>query len=138
MKSITTPIRIPNDKFYSYLYYNDYHYFCTVLNNKGMKDYFYLNPSKMLELSRKLSGSETKMLYGIMYCLAVTGDEKFTNDADNRRRIAEIGFDRTRERFGFLLSSLVRKEVLRRESQGVYSLPEGLFIDANKIEEKCP
>ena len=100
-----------------------------------MEDYFYLNPSKMVELSRKLSGSEIKMLYGIMYCLSVTGNKKFINNAENRSRVAGIGFNRTRERIGILLSSLVKKKVLKREEHGVYSLLEGLFINANRKEQ---
>lgn len=103
-----------------------------------MKNYFYLNPSKMVEIAKDLSGSEIKMLYGIIYCLSVNGSEWFVNNTENRDRIAEVGFDKTRERLGNILSSLVKKGVLKRETQGVYTLPEGLFIDADKVEVKLP
>lgn len=93
-----------------------------------MKDYFYLNPSKMAELSRVLVGSEIKMLLGIIYCLSYTGDKWFINNAKNRAVIAQIGFDKTPERISALLGSMVKKCVIKRTINGVYSLPEDLFI----------
>lgn len=93
-----------------------------------MKDYFYLNPSKMVEIAMKLDGAEIKLLYGIMYCLSASGDQWFINNADNRKLIAEIGFDKTPERISALLGSLTKKGILKREANSVYSLPEGLFI----------
>jgi hypothetical protein len=93
-----------------------------------MKDYFYLNPSKMIELSKILGNSEIKMMLGIMYCLSITGEEWFVNNAENRSRIASIGFNKTPERISTQLGSMTKKGVLKREANGVYSIPEGLFI----------
>ena len=85
----------------------------------------------MVEIAKELQGSEIKMLYGIMYCLSSTGDQWFINNADNRKLISEIGFEKTPERISALLGSLAKKGVLKRETNGVYSLPEGLFINPN-------
>jgi hypothetical protein len=93
-----------------------------------MKDYFYLNPSKMVELSKILGNSEIKMMLGIMYCLSTTGEKWFVNNVENRSRMASIGFDKTPERISTLLGSITKKGVLKREANGVYSLPENLFI----------
>lgn len=98
-----------------------------------MKDYFYLNPSKMIEVSRELNGSEIKMLYAIMYCLSSGRNQWFVNNASNRKLMAEIGFDKTPERISSLLGSLAKKGILKREASGVYSLLKGLFINPNKI-----
>lgn len=93
-----------------------------------MKDYFYLNTSKITEFSKILEGSEIKMLLGIIYCLNYTGDKWFINNSENRAVIAQIGFDKTPERISTLLGSMVKKRVIKRETNGVYSLPEDLFI----------
>ena len=100
-----------------------------------MKDYFYLNPSKMVELLKALQGAEIKMLWGTMYCLCTSGDQWFINNADNRKLIAEMGFDKTPERISALLGNLVKKGVLKREANGVYSLVEGLFINPNETDK---
>lgn len=93
-----------------------------------MKNYFYLNPSKMMEVSMKLDGAEIKMLYAIMYCLNSTGRKWFVNNVNNRKLMAEIKFSKTPERVSGLLGSMTKKGVLKRETNGVYSLPEDLFI----------
>ena len=93
-----------------------------------MKDYFYLNSSKMIEVCMKLDGAEIKMLYAMMYCLSNTGDQWFINNEDNRKLMAEMDFARTPERICSLLSSMTKKGVLKKEIKGVYSLPENLMI----------
>lgn len=93
-----------------------------------MKDYFYLNPSKMVELSKQLVGSEIKLLLGMMYCTSGSDNKWFVNNAENRAKIAQLGFDKTPERISILLGSMVKKGVLKREINGVYSFPEDLFI----------
>lgn len=98
-----------------------------------MKDYFYLNPSKTVELLKDLQGAEIKMLLGIIYCLSVSGDQWFINNTNNRKSIAEMGFNKTPERISAILGNLVKKGILRREANGVYSLIEGLFINPNNI-----
>ena len=100
-----------------------------------MKDYFYVNPSKMIELCKTLSGSEIKMVYAIMYCLAGTGERLFANSEKNRSTMAKIGFSKTPERISTLLSSLVKKGVINREAYGLFSLPEDLFINPNISSE---
>lgn len=63
-----------------------------------------------------------------MYCLSCTGDKWFVNNAENRAIIAQIGFDKTPERISALLGSMVKKGVIKRVINGMYSLPEDLFI----------
>ena len=93
-----------------------------------MHDYCYLNTAKMVELSEKLEGSEIKMLFAIICCLNESDDDWFINNADNRDRMAKAGFNKTPERISTVLGSMVKKGVLKREINGVYSIPEGLFI----------
>lgn len=98
-----------------------------------MKDYFYLNPSKMVEFNKVMDGSDIKMLLGIMYCLSETGNEWFVNNAKSREMLKEIGFDKAPERISNILGSLTKKGIITRISNGVYSLPEDLFINADKV-----
>ena len=93
-----------------------------------MRDYCYLNTTKMVELSEKLEGSEIKMLFAIIYCLNDSDSGWFVNNAENRAKIAQAGFSKTPERISAILGAMVKKEVLKREANGVYSLPEELFI----------
>jgi len=92
------------------------------------QDYCYLNIEKMVELSSKLEGSEIKMLFAIIYCINNSDSSLFLNNAESRAKIAEMGFSKTPERFSAILGSLVKKEVIRREINGVYSISEDLFI----------
>lgn len=98
-----------------------------------MKDYFYLNPSKMIELIKQLTGSELKMLYGIMYCLVDSGEKWFVNNKENRAKLASLEFNKSPEWISIILSKLVKKGIIKREAQGVFSLKEGLFINPNNI-----
>lgn len=93
-----------------------------------MEDYFYLNPSKMMEISKKLGGSEIKMLYAMFYCMACDDRSVFINNAENRKRMAEeLDFSKTPERISSILSSLTKKGVIKREMNGVYTVPGDLF-----------
>ena len=92
------------------------------------QDYCYLNIDKMVELSNKLEGSEIKMLFAIIHCLNNSESGLFINNAENRNRIAELGFPKTPERFSTILGSLTKKGVLKRELNGVYSISEDLYI----------
>lgn len=92
------------------------------------QDYCYLNIDRMIELSSKLEGSEIKMLFAIIHCLNNSESNLFINNAENRDRIAELGFSKTPERFSTILGSLNKKGVLKRELNGVYSIPEDLYI----------
>lgn len=93
-----------------------------------MHDYCYLNTSKMVELSEKLEGSEIKMLFAIIYCLNDSDSDWFVNNIENRRKLAQAGFDKTPVRISTIIGSMVKKGVLKREANGVYSVPEDLFI----------
>jgi len=103
-----------------------------------MKDYFYLNPSRMVEVTRKLGNGELKMLWAVIYCLATTGEPVFINNARNREIMAEGGFARTPERTSALLSFLVKKGILKREANAVFSVPKGLFMTADEYEQTKP
>ena len=92
------------------------------------QDYCYLNIEKMVELSSKLEGSEIKMVFAIIHCLNNSESDLFINNVETRNRIAELGFSKTPERFSAILGSLVKKGVIRREINGVYSISEDLFI----------
>ena len=92
------------------------------------QDYCYLNIDKMVELSNKLEGSEIKMLFAIIHCLNNSESDLFINNAENRNRIAELGFSKTPERFSTILGSLTRKGVIKRKLNGVYSISEDLYI----------
>ena len=91
-------------------------------------DYCYLNINKMVELSNKLEGSEIKMVFAIIHCLNNSESDLFINNAENRNEIAELGFSMTPERFSTILGSLAKKGVIKRELNGVYSIPEDLYI----------
>jgi hypothetical protein len=93
-----------------------------------MHDYCYLNASKMLELSKIMDGSEIKMLFAILYCFNNTDSEWFINNSENRRLIAELGFNKTPARFSAILGSMVKKGILKREANSVYSIPRELYI----------
>ena len=99
-----------------------------------MKDYFYLNPSKMAELTRRLQGAEIKMLYAMMYCTSSNNSTLFINNAENRKLMKKMGFDKTPERISSLLGSLVKKGAIKREVNGVYSLSNDLFRLADEDE----
>lgn len=99
-----------------------------------MKDYFYLNPSKMVELSVKLEGAEIKMLYAMMYCMSCNNSTLFINNAENRKLMQETGFSKTPERISALLGSLTKKAAIKREVNGVYSLSDDLFRLADEEE----
>ena len=93
-----------------------------------LADYCHLNMTKMLELSPVMDGSEIKMLFAIMYCLNESDNNWFVNNAETREKIAQMGFAKTPERFSAILGSMVKKGILNRVTNGVYSLPENLYI----------
>ena len=92
-----------------------------------MKDYFYVNPSMMVEYCRELSGSEFKVLLGMMYCMSETNSSVFINCTESRQTLASLGYEKTPERISAVLSSLVKKGIIYRKAQGVFTLPENLF-----------
>ena len=101
-----------------------------------MKDYFYLNVEEMVRISRTLKGAEIKMLYAMMYCVSKQETKLFINNAESRKLMKDLDFDKTPERISALLGTLVKKEVIKREINGVYSLPDSLFRTTLKQTEK--
>ena len=93
-----------------------------------MQDYCYINPSKMLEMSKTLDGSEIKMLFAVIYYINNTDSEWFINNAESRRMFAELGFSKSPARFSAILGSMVKKGVLERKANSVYNIPEELYI----------
>lgn len=93
-----------------------------------MHDYCYLNTSKMLELSKIMDGSEIKMLFAILYCVNNTYSEWFINNAENRKQISKLGFNKTPARFSAILGSMVKKGILKREANSVYSISREVYI----------
>lgn len=94
----------------------------------AMHDYCYLNTSKMLELSKIMDGSEIKMLFAILYCINNTDSEWFINNPENRKLIAGLGFIKSPARFSAILCSMVKKGILKREANSVYSILRELYI----------
>ena len=94
-----------------------------------MKDYFYLNPSKMMELSKKMDGSEIKVLLLIMANMSDTHNSVFINCKESREMFASMGYAKTPERISSVLSSMVKKGIIVRKGQGIFALPDMLFID---------
>lgn len=93
-----------------------------------MKDYFYLNVPKMLDLSRKLDGSELKVLLLMIYYMSITGSSVFINCEESRSVFAQQGYDKTSERISSVLSSLVKKDIVKRKTRGVFVIAdESLF-----------
>ena len=93
-----------------------------------MQNYFYLNIEKMVELSRDMDGSEIKMLLGICYRLNTSNSRLFVNNALNREALAKLGLAMAPSRFCAVLGSMVKKGILKREANGVYSLLDDLCI----------
>lgn len=101
-----------------------------------MKDYFYLNAEEMVRISRTLKGAEIKMLYAMMYCMSKQETKLFINNVESRKLMKDLGFDKTPERISALLGALVKKGVIKREINGVYSLPDSLFRTTLEQTEK--
>lgn len=93
-----------------------------------MKDYFYLNVEEMIKLFHSLKGAELKMIYAMMYCMSSQNSKLFINNSENRKIMEDIDFNKTPERISSLLSTLCKKGIIKREVNGVYSLPDNLFF----------
>ena len=89
---------------------------------------FFMNQTKAIEMMMGLEGAEIKMIFAINHCLKESGDNMFINNAHNRNRMAKSGFSKTPERISCLLSSLVKKGILVKEGQGIYTFKDGLFL----------
>lgn len=93
-----------------------------------MQDYCYINPVKMIEMSKALDGSEIKMLFAVIYYINNTDSEWFINNVESRRMIADLGFSKSPARFSAILGSMVKKGVLEKKANSVYSIPKELYI----------
>ena len=100
-----------------------------------MEDYALLNASQMHRFFNVLTTVEFKMLLMVLFYLSSNNKEVLVNNAAFREFLASVGFSKTPERICTILSALVRKDVLVREGQGVYSVPGNLFLPANACKE---
>lgn len=100
-----------------------------------MENFALINASKMHKFFNVLSTVELKMLLMVLYYLSSNNKDVLVNNAAFRSFLVSVGFSKTSERICTILSSLVRKNILVKEGQGVYSIPEKLFLPANSCRE---
>lgn len=100
-----------------------------------MKDFALINASQMHRVFNELSTVEFKMLLMIVFYLSSNNKELLVHNAEFREFLSSVGFAKTSIRISTILSSMVKKEVLVREGQGVFSVPENLFLPANTCKE---
>jgi hypothetical protein len=100
-----------------------------------MNEFALINASKMPELMMKLSTVECKMLLIILCYLSTTNKELLIHNAEFREFLVSMSFSKTSIRVSTILSSMVKKGVLVREGQGVFSVPGNLFLFANDCKE---
>ena len=97
-----------------------------------MKDFALINASQMHRVFNELSTVEFKMLLMIVFYLSSNNKELLIHNAEF---LSSVGFAKTSIRISTILSSMVKKEVLVREGQGVFSVPGNLFLPANTCKE---
>lgn len=85
-----------------------------------------LNLFKVIQCVSELSGAEIRMLLGVLYCIDDTA-KLFFNNIYNRSVLEEMGFGVSPERISGLLGSLVKKGVLEKKANGVYSIAWNLL-----------
>lgn len=95
-------------------------------------DYFYLNPSVMMGLQKRMGRSEVNVLLLMMCYMSEKSSNVFINCKESREMFGLYGFSKTPERISAILSSMAKKGVLKREASGIYTLPDGLFKLVNK------
>lgn len=83
----------------------------------------------------KLSTAELKMFFVILNYLNSKDKKVLVHNAEFREFMASMGFSKTPERISTILSSMVKKGVLIREGQGVYSVPGNIFLPDNDCKE---
>lgn len=101
-----------------------------------MKDFALINASQMHRVFNELSTVEFKMLLMIVFYLSSNNKELLIHNAEFREFLSSVGFAKTSIRISTILSSMVKKEVLVREGQGVFSVPGNLFLPANTVRNK--
>lgn len=100
-----------------------------------MEDFALINASQMHRVFNKLSTVEFKMLLMIVFYLSSNNKELLIHNAEFREFLSSVGFAKTSIRISTILSSMVKKGVLVREGQGVFSVPGNLFLPANACKE---
>lgn len=100
-----------------------------------MEDFALINASQMHRVFNKLSTVEFKMLLMIVFYLSSNNKELLIHNAEFREFLSSVGFAKTSIRISTILSSMVKKGVLVREGQGVFSVPGNLFSSANTCKE---
>lgn len=100
-----------------------------------MEDFALINASQMHRVFNELSTVEFKMLLMIVFYLSSNNKELLIHNAEFREFLSSVGFAKTSIRISTILSSMVKKGVLVREGQGVFSVPGNLFLPANACKE---
>lgn len=100
-----------------------------------MEDFALINASQMHRVFNELSTVEFKMLLMIVFYLSSNNKELLIHNAEFREFLSSVGFAKTSIRISTILSSMVKKGVLVREGQGVFSVPGNLFLPANAYKE---
>lgn len=100
-----------------------------------MEDFALINASQMHRVFNKLSTVEFKMLLMIVFYLSSNNLELLIHNAEFREFLSSVGFAKTSIRISTILSSMIKKGVLVREGQGVFSVPGNLFSPANTCKE---
>ena len=100
-----------------------------------MEDFALINASQMHRVFNELSTVEFKMLLMIVFYLSSNSKELLIHNAEFREFLSSVGFAKTSIRISTILSSMVKKGVLVREGQGVFSVPGNLFLPANVYKE---
>lgn len=100
-----------------------------------MEEFALINASKMPKYFNILSTVEFKMLLMVLYYLSSNNKDILVNNIAFRDFLTSVEFSKTPERVCTILSALVRKKVLVREGQGVYSVSENLFLPADSYKE---
>lgn len=96
-----------------------------------MEDFALINASQMHRVFNELSTVEFKMLLMIVFYLSSNNKELLIHNVEFREFLSSVGFAKTSIRISTILSSMVKKGVLVREGQGVFSVPGNLFLPAN-------
>lgn len=100
-----------------------------------MEEFALINASQMHRVFNELSTVEFKMLLMIVFYLSSNNKELLIHNAEFREFLSSVGFAKTSIRISTILSSMVKKRVLVREGQGVFSVPGNLFLPANTCKE---
>lgn len=100
-----------------------------------MEDFALINASQMHRVFNELSTVEFKMLLMVLFYLSSNNKELLIHNAEFREFLSSVGFAKTSIRISTILSSMVKKGVLVREGQGVFSVPGNLFLPASACKE---